>query len=76
MTHKQAQKHSLTVPWKVGTCPAGESCWCRTILPVTPIPYTDDDDDPMDGLYIAYGGELDRIYVEHIVAIHNASLNP
>jgi hypothetical protein len=28
----------------------------------------------MDELYIAYGGELDRIYVEHIVAIHNDTM--
>jgi hypothetical protein len=76
MTYTEAQKLSLTLPWKIGTCPAGEKCWCRTITPVTPIPYIDDDGDPVAELYIAVGGELDRIYAEHIVSIHNASLTP
>ena len=76
MTHTKAQQHSLTVPWKIGTCPAGESCWCRTITPVTPIPYIDHDGDLIDELYITPGGGIDRIYAEHIVLIHNATIAP
>lgn len=32
--YEEARDYSLTIPWKIGTCSSGESCWCRVIFPV------------------------------------------
>ena len=41
MTYEEAQEISLQVKWKTNTCNQGEQCWCRTIVPVVPILYSE-----------------------------------
>jgi len=69
MNYEEALKHSLTVPWKVGTCQQGEKCWCRTIIPEEEIL-----DDEGEDIYIASGAEIHKVHAEHIVKLHNESL--
>ena len=57
---------ALQVKWKVGICNTGESCWCRTIIPIG----VESED-----YYIIPEGTMHREVVEHIVNIHNNSLN-
>lgn len=39
MTHEEAKKKSFEVKWKTKPCHSGEECWCRIIVPETPIVY-------------------------------------
>lgn len=74
MTYEEAQAHSLTVRWKLETCGQGDACWCRILTPEEPILY-DDGHGGTDELYIAASGCVPTIYAEHIVKLHNDSLD-
>ena len=66
MNYKEAILHSVKVKWKVGVCIQGEKCWCRTIVPETPIENSDDED-----IYIVGQGMTTKEQAEHIVKLHN-----
>lgn len=70
MNYQEAIQHSLTVKWKTTPCHSGESCWCRVIKPEQEI-----KDNNGNEIYIAGSGCLHKDYAEHIVKLHNASLN-
>ena len=70
LTYAEAKALSLTVKWKIGTCTQGEQCWCRTIEPTEKI--TDQNDEE---IYIVGSGCMTTDCAEHIVALHNKSLN-
>ena len=76
--YDEAQKHSLSVPWKLETCNVGESCWCRIILPTEKILYKDkvgDTDRISEFEYIIPDGSIDKETAEYIVNLHNRSVN-
>ncbi len=70
MNYQEAIQYSLTVKWKTTLCPSGVSCWCRVIE-------TEEElkDDDGNEIYIAASGCVPTDYAEHIVKLHNASLN-
>ena len=68
MTYKQAQEHSLTVPWRTFECSTPD-CWCRGVGPVDPI----EDEDGND-VFIIPSGVVTKECAEHIVELHNKSL--
>ena len=70
MNYKEAIEYSLTVKWKTTPCSIGEECWCRIIEPEQEI-----KDDDGNEIYIAGSGCVHKDYAEHIVKLHNASLN-
>lgn len=70
LKYKEAQELSLKVKWKTTHCQSGKSCWCRIIEPELEL--KDDDDNE---IYIASSGCVPTIYAEHIVKLHNDSLN-
>jgi hypothetical protein len=72
MNYQQAIEKSLTVEWEIGTCSQGEKCWCRTIKPVKPILFK--DEDSQEEYHILVGGELNKEIVEHIVTLHNQNI--
>lgn len=76
--YDEAQKHSLTVPWKLETCNVGEDCWCRIIVPVEPIKYINKigDTERIDEIdYIIPDGSIDKETAEYFVELHNRSVN-
>jgi len=70
LKYKEAQELSLKVKWKATPCQSGESCWCRVIEPELEL-----KDDDGNEIYIAGSGCVPTIYAEHIVKLHNDSLN-
>lgn len=73
-SYDEAHKYSLTVPWKLKTCSAGEECWCRIIVPTEKILYEEDTkltDEPSLFEYIIPDGSIDKETAEYIVNIHN-----
>jgi hypothetical protein len=70
MTYQEALEKSLNVRWKTKTCPSGPDCWCRLIVPEEEIVDSDGND-----VYIAGSASLHYLHAEHIVQIHNESLN-
>ena len=74
MTKEQAQRQSIEELWRIGTCPAGEKCWCRTVQLVNPIPYIDDDGSEALYDYVIAGGGIDKHFAEHVVNVHNDTL--
>jgi len=81
--YEDARDYSLTVPWKIATCSSGESCWCRIILPIEDIGWTETEVHPGNNHQleakhnldaIIPDGSLDRITAEYIIKIHNESL--
>lgn len=70
MTFKEANDLSFQVKWKVSTCTSGESCWCRTVAPETPIIY-----DDIEELFIIGMGTVHKEIAEYIVKLHNDNLN-
>ena len=75
MTYVEARLKSLTVKWKVDVCePQGHQCWCRVIRCEEPLMYNESP-DLEEELYVLGSGALDGVTVEHIVKIHNDSLN-
>lgn len=70
MTYEEATQYSLTVKWKTSTCSEGARCWCRMIEPEEEI-----KDNKGNEIYIVGSGCVPKDYAEHIVKLHNASLN-
>jgi len=70
LKYEEAQDLSLTVKWKTTPCESGESCWCRIIEPEKQL-----IDEKGNEIYIAGSGCVPTIYAEHIVKLHNDSLN-
>jgi hypothetical protein len=76
--YDEAHKYSLTVPWKLKTCSAGEECWCRIIVPTEKILYEEDTkltDEPSLFEYIIPDGSIDKETAEYVVDLHNRSVN-
>ena len=69
MNYAESIQHSLTVRWKTEPCFSGEDCWCRVITPEEKI-----EDDEGNEVYIAGSGCVPKLYAEHIVKLHNESL--
>ncbi len=74
LTYKEAQEKALTVKWKYEPCFSGDQCWCRLVSPVDPIPYDDGKGGTDDFDYIIGSGSVSKIFAEHIVELHNKSL--
>lgn len=79
LTYDEALKLSLTRRWKIGICSQGDWCWCRTIELEEPIDFFENSlltgcgfDDKLT--HISSDGELSKIVAEHIVQLHNNSL--
>lgn len=70
LSYAEAHALSLTVEWEVRTCDEGEKCWCRIISPREKI--IDENDDE---IYIIPSGCIPAIHAEHIVELHNKSLD-
>jgi hypothetical protein len=76
--YDEAHKYSLTVPWKLETCNAGESCWCRIIVPIKPIKYLDKigDTERIDEIdYIIPDGSIDKETAEYFLRLHHDNIN-
>lgn len=69
MNYKEAVEYCLTVKWKTTVCNSGDECWCRIIEPEEEIKYDNGKD-----IYIIGSGSMPKEYAEHIVKIHNDSL--
>ena len=74
MNYEEAIHKSLTVKWKVDTCPQGEICWCRVIRCEEPLMYKEREDSDEDEYYPIKAGEVNKETVEHIVKIHNEAI--
>lgn len=74
MNYEEAIRKSLKVEWKVGFCPQGDKCWCRTIEPIEPITFINQNNEE-DEFYILPIGSLNKETVEHLVKLHNNKLN-
>ena len=70
LTYDERVKLSLKTKWKITTCRAGEVCQCRLIVPETEI-YDKDGNE----IYIVGSGCMPKEYAEHVVKLHNESLN-
>lgn len=76
--YDEAQKHSLTVPWKLETCNVGEDCWCRIIVPIEPIKYINriGDTERIDEIdYIIPDGSIDKETAEYFLELHHKYIN-
>jgi hypothetical protein len=58
----------LKVEWKADLCHTGESCWCRIIVPKTPIFYKEEE------MTICGSGTISKEVAEYLVNLHNSSL--
>lgn len=70
MTHLEAFELLKGSYWVTGTCQTGEECWCREILPASPL-----FDDNGDELYVVGPGSISKNKAEYIVKLHNARLD-
>ncbi len=70
MTHEEAQKLLFTVPWKSEPC-WQEKCWCAVVTPADPIL-----DEEGGEYWIIPAGSVSKEMAEHIVSLHNRSLEP
>ena len=70
MTHLEAFELLKGSYWVTGTCQSGEECWCREILPTSPL-----FDDNGDELYVVGPGSISKEEAEYIVKLHNAKLD-
>jgi hypothetical protein len=76
--YDEAKKHSLTVPWKLETCNAGEDCWCRIIVPIEPIKFINKigDTERIDDIdYIIPDGSIDKETAEYFLELHHRYIN-
>lgn len=77
-THEEAVQVSLQLPWKIGVCNHGESCWCRTIELESPIHYEAQDNTGKTWeeklTHIVPQGTINEAHANHIVSLHNYSL--
>lgn len=77
--HETALKYCSTVPWKVSVCNVGENCWCRTVVLEQPVYYVHRIKDLGESRIeqidsIILDGSVDKITAEHIVKVHNKSI--
>lgn len=57
-------------------CFSGPECWCRIIVPVEPVIYTEPiSPDIEHEYYIVDAGALDQTTAEYIVRLHNEYLD-
>jgi hypothetical protein len=71
MNFEQAKELSFLVEWKAIECHVS-NCWCRKIVPVEPILYTESTSpDDEEEYIIADAGDLDQQTAEYIVKLHN-----
>jgi hypothetical protein len=70
MTHREAYDKALKSRWKTSVCISGPDCWCRIIEPEEKIEY----DEGLEEVYIAGMGCIPKDFAEHIVKLHNDSL--
>lgn len=70
LSYEEATALCLKTKWKITPCNSGEQCWCRIIVPETEI-----EDKDGNEIYIAGSGCVPKVYAEHIVKLHNESLN-
>lgn len=76
MTYEEAQELSLIVKWKVSTCGQGEECWCRTIVPIEPILYSEYQMiDTGQEYTVVRPGELSKELAEYLVRLHNNNID-
>jgi hypothetical protein len=71
MNFEQAREYSFLVPWKATECFSGPECWCRIIVPIEPIYYTNPESDNKYEYSVVDAGALDRTTAEYIVRLHN-----
>jgi len=71
MNFEQAREYSFLVPWKATECFSGPECWCRIIVPVEPIYYTNPESDNRYEYSVVDAGSLDQTTAEYIVRLHN-----
>lgn len=69
LSFEEATELAIKSRWKTEVCNSGEECWCRLIVPETPIQY--EYNGSKDDIYIAGSGCVPKDYAEHIVKIHN-----
>lgn len=67
---KEAEKKLLSTKWKTTTCSQGASCWCRMIIPVKKIEYSEGED-----MIVANSGDISKTVAQYIVKLHNEKLN-
>ena len=75
MNFDQAKEYSFLVPWKATECFSGPDCWCRIIVPIEPIYYTNPESDNQYEYAIVDAGALDQITAEYIVKLHNEHID-
>jgi hypothetical protein len=73
MTYQQAQQEVMKTPWKTETCFSGPDCWCRVISPVTPVEFGEGDRIDYLDCIVSSGG-IGKDFAEHVVSLHNKSL--
>lgn len=71
MNFEQAKEYSFLVPWKTTECFSGPECWCRIIVPIEPIYYTNPESDNRYEYSVVDAGALDQETAEYIVRLHN-----
>ena len=71
MNFEQAKEYSFLVPWKTMECFSGPECWCRIIVPIEPIYYTNPESDNKYEYSVVDAGALDQETAEYIVKLHN-----
>ena len=71
MNFDQAKEYSFLVPWKTMECFSGPECWCRIIVPIEPIYYTNPESDNKYEYSVVDAGALDQETAEYIVKLHN-----
>ena len=69
MSYEETIQKALSVEWKVGTCSQGDECWCRIITCKSPLFYEEDE------FHVISAGGVTKEVVEHIVKLHNKSIN-
>ena len=74
MNFEQAREYSFLVPWKVDECFSGPECWCRIIVPIEPIYYTNPESDNRYEYSVVDAGALDQETAEYMVKLHNNTI--
>ena len=75
MNFDQAREYSFLVKWKTAECFSGPECWCRIIVPIEPIYYTNPESDNRYEYSVVDAGALDQQTAEYIVRLHNEHLD-
>lgn len=68
--HKEAKKKLMNTRWKTEPCTSGGTkCWCRLIVPVKKIVYSE-----IEEMYVVGSGTMDKATAQYIVKLHNEHL--